>query len=51
MFNLLWAVAAVLVVMWMIGFALHAFGGFVHLLLVLAVVAVVARLVIGPRTT
>ncbi len=51
MLNLLWVIAAVLVMMWMIGFALHAFGGFVHLFLVLAAVALVVRLLIGPRTS
>jgi len=46
MLNLLWVVAVVFFVMWMLGFALHvAAGGFIHLLLALAVVAVLVRIV------
>jgi len=49
--NLLWAVAVVLFVMWLLGFAaFHVATGFIHILLVLAVIAVVVRLVSGPRT-
>jgi hypothetical protein len=48
--NLLWALAVVLFVMWMFGFAFfHVTGSFIHLLLVLAVVAVVVRLIAGSR--
>ena len=49
MLNLLWGFAAVLVVLWLLGFTLHAFGGLIHVLLVLAVITVVARLVMGRR--
>jgi hypothetical protein len=49
--NLLWAVAVVFVVLWMVGFlAFHVTTGFIHVLLLLAVVAVVFRLVSGRRT-
>jgi Family of unknown function (DUF5670) len=49
--NLLWAVAVVFVVLWMVGFlALHVTTGLIHVLLVLAVVAVAFRLVSGRRT-
>jgi Family of unknown function (DUF5670) len=48
--NLLWALAVILLVMWMFGFAFfHVTGGLIHLLLVLAVVAVVVRLIAGSR--
>lgn len=50
MLNLLWAIAAFFVIMWILGFALHVtLGGLVHVLLVLAVIAVVARLIMGRR--
>jgi hypothetical protein len=50
MLNLLWAVAVILAILWMLGFALHfTMGGFVHLLLVLAVIAVLARIIMGRR--
>ncbi|MGO8996018.1 MAG: lmo0937 family membrane protein [Polyangiaceae bacterium] len=48
--NLLWAVAVVLFLMWMLGFfAFHVAGGLIHLLLVLAVIAVLVRIVTGRR--
>ena len=48
--NLLWAIAAVLVVAWVFGFTvLHVSSALLHLLLVVAVVAVVARLFTGRR--
>jgi hypothetical protein len=48
--NLLWGVAVVFFVLWILGFAVHAtFGGLIHLLLVLAVISVLARLIMGRR--
>ena len=42
--HLLWAVAAVLVVAWVLGFTvLHVSSALIHLLLVVAVIAVIAR--------
>ena len=50
MLNLLWLVAGILFVMWMLGFTLHlAAGGFIHVLLVLAVIAVLFRIIAGRR--
>jgi uncharacterized protein DUF5670 len=46
--KMLWTIAVVLLVLWMFGFlAFHVTSGFIHLLLVLAVVAVVVRLATG----
>ena len=51
MMNLLWAIAAVFVVLWVMGLAFHStFGGLLHLLLVLAVISVLFRLITGRRT-
>jgi hypothetical protein len=48
--NLLWAVAFVFVVLWMVGFlAFHVTTGLIHVLLALALVTVVFRLVSGRR--
>jgi hypothetical protein len=48
--DILWALAFVFVVLWALGFmAFHVTTGFIHVLLVLAVVAVVFRLVTGRR--
>jgi hypothetical protein len=50
MLNLLWVLAGVLLVMWLLGFALHfTVGGFIHVLLVLAVAAVLLRIIAGRR--
>jgi hypothetical protein len=49
--NLLWAVAVVFLVLWLLGFAaFHVTTGFIHLLLVVAVIAVVLRLFASRRT-
>jgi hypothetical protein len=51
MLNLLWGVALVFLVLWMLGFALHfTLGGFVHVLLALAIISVLVRLIAGRRT-
>ena len=52
MLNLLWAVAVVFFVLWVLGFALHfPMGGFIHVLLVLAVIAILVRIITGRRLT
>lgn len=49
--DLIWMLAVVFFVLWMLGFlAFHITTGFIHLLLVVAVCAVVFRLVSGRRT-
>lgn len=41
-------IAAVLVVLWLLGFlAFHVAGGLIHLLLVLAVIAIIVHFVTG----
>jgi hypothetical protein len=48
--NMLWTVAVVLVVLWALGLVTsYTMGGFVHVLLLLAVVAVVIRLIQGRK--
>ena len=50
MSNLLWVVAVVLVVLWALGFAMHfTMGGFIHVLLILAIVAVLFRIIGGRQ--
>ena len=50
MMNLLWAFAAILIIMWLLGFALNfTLGGFIHVLLVLAIISVLARIIMGRR--
>jgi hypothetical protein len=48
---MLWTLFVVLLVLWLIGVvSSYTLGGFIHLLLVLAVVALVFQLVTGRRT-
>lgn len=45
---MLWTIAVILFILWLLGFVvLHVGGGLIHILLVLAVIAVVWRLVTG----
>jgi hypothetical protein len=47
---MLWTIAAILIVLWLLGFlAFHVAGGLIHLLLVAAVIVVVVRLFTGRR--
>jgi uncharacterized protein DUF5670 len=47
---MLYTIAIVLVVLWALGFlAFHVGGGIIHLLLVIAVIAVLLRVIQGRR--
>jgi len=47
---MLWTLAVVLFVLWLLGFvAFHVGGGLIHLLLVVAIIVVVIRLLSGRR--
>jgi Family of unknown function (DUF5670) len=47
---MLWTVAVVLFVLWALGFATsYTMGGFIHILLLLAIVAVLVRVIQGRR--
>ena len=48
--DLIWTVAIVLAVLWLLGMiSSYTIGGFIHFLLVIAVIVVVIRLVQGRR--
>jgi hypothetical protein len=47
---MLWTILAILVILWLLGLATGAVGGFIHLLLVLAAIVFVAQLLSGRRT-
>ena len=52
MLNLLWAIAVIFAVMWLLGFTLHfTLGGLIHVLLVLAIISVLVRIIMGRRIT
>jgi hypothetical protein len=47
--NLLYIIAVILIIGWLIGFVGFNAGGLIHILLVIAVVAVLLRLIRGDR--
>jgi hypothetical protein len=47
--NLLYVIAVVLVILWAIGFLGYQAGGIIHVLLVIAIVAVLLRVISGRR--
>lgn len=47
---MLWIIAFVLVILWLLGFvAFHVLGSFIHILLVLAVITVLIRIIKGQK--
>jgi hypothetical protein len=45
---MLWTIAIILVILWLLGMvSFHALGAYVHILLVLAIIAVLIRIVQG----
>ena len=49
--GILWAVVAILVILWLVSFlALHVTSGLIHLLLVIAVIVLIYNLVVGARS-
>lgn len=47
--NLLYIIAAILVIGWLIGFVGYNAGGLIHILLVIAIIVVVLRVIQGRR--
>lgn len=47
--NLLYIIAVILVIAWAIGFIGYSAGGLIHILLVIAIIAVIFRLIRGDR--
>jgi hypothetical protein len=48
--DVLYTIAVVLVILWLLGFvAFHVGGGLIHLLLVIAIIVIIVRLVQGRR--
>lgn len=47
--NLLYIVAVILVIAWLIGFVGYQAGGIIHILLVIAIVSVLLRVIQGRR--
>jgi hypothetical protein len=48
--DLLWTIAVILIILWLLGtVSSYTLGGFVHILLVLAIIVVLIRVIQGRR--
>jgi hypothetical protein len=47
--NLLYIVAVILVIAWAVGFFAYSAGGIIHILLVIALIAIIFRVIQGRR--
>lgn len=47
--NLLYIIAVILIIAWAIGFIGYSVGGLIHVLLVIAIIAVLLRLIGGRK--
>jgi hypothetical protein len=47
--NLLYIVAVILIIAWAIGFIGYSVGGIIHILLVIAIIAILFRVISGRR--
>jgi len=48
--NLLYLIAVILIIAWAIGFFAYSTGGLIHILLVIALVAVILRIIQGNKS-
>jgi len=47
---MLWTIAVILVILWLLGFvSSYTMGGFIHILLVIAIVVVLIRVIQGRK--
>lgn len=46
---MLWTIAVILVILWLLGFSLNVAGGLIHLLLVIALIVGLVQLFTGRR--
>jgi hypothetical protein len=47
---MLWTIAVVLIILWMLGFVSnYTMGGYIHILLVIAIVVVLVRIIQGRK--
>ncbi len=47
--NLLYIIAVILIIGWAVGFIGYSAGGLIHILLVIAIIAIILRLIQGRR--
>ncbi|MBS1493243.1 MAG: lmo0937 family membrane protein [Bacteroidetes bacterium] len=49
---MLWTIAVILIILWLLGFvSSYTMGGFIHILLVVAVIVIIIRLIQGRNIT
>jgi hypothetical protein len=48
--NLLYLIAVILIIGWLIGFFVYSVGSLIHILLVIAVIAIILQLIRGRST-
>jgi hypothetical protein len=48
---MLWTIAGILLVLWLLGFSMHVGGGLIHALLVIAIVVFLFNLLSGRRSS
>ena len=46
---MLWALLAIVLILWLLGFTVANLGAFVHLLLIVALIVLIAQLLTGRR--
>jgi hypothetical protein len=47
--NLLYLIAVLLIIFWAVGFFAYSAGGIIHVLLVIAIIAILLRVIQGDR--
>ena len=48
--NLLYIIALILIIGWAIGFFAYSVGGIIHVLLIIAIIAIILRVIQGRKT-
>ena len=47
--NILYTVAVILVILWAVGFFVYSLGAIIHILLVIAIIAILLRIIQGNK--
>jgi len=47
---MLWTIAVILFVLWLLGFSFHIGGSLIHILIVIAVIVIIYNLIAGRRS-
>jgi len=48
---MLWTIAGILLVLWLLGFSMHVGGGLIHALLVIAILVFLFNVITGRRSS